>query len=107
MEENLGPTLLERDTCAMCKCSFHLTMRTYVTLIACEESLRIEYRCANCAKAQEQCSCIVRDLHRTCMSFVPLEDTLKVCLPCWRENQHTELHNYANAPLAAMAIMKE
>ena len=102
-----GPSQLDLNVCTLCKRNLVLSGLQYVTLIECEESLRIEDRCHNCAKEKEKCSCIVRDLHRTCMNFVPIEATIKVCLPCWRENQSTELHNYANAPLAATAVMKE
>lgn len=97
-------TLITRSVCDKCGENYTLAGHKYVQLIELQSAIQVQYRCANpgCGLRDDECRCSVPDLHRTCLTPVPIEETIKVCLPCWRSHQHGELDHYANAPFAGI-----
>jgi hypothetical protein len=86
-------TLVTRARCAFCGENYMLRGRKYAQLIEMQDALKIVMRPSAIGP------------QRTCMNFVPMSETIRVCLnPCWVNECDRELARYAHAPLAAEAI---
>jgi hypothetical protein len=85
-------TLVTRSACALCGDNFLLRGIKYAQLIETQDALNITM-VENPRGAQ-----------RVCHDVVPMEETIKVCMPCWDAEQFGELRHYAHAPLAAEVL---
>lgn len=87
----LGPngTLISRSVCALCGGNYLLRGERYAQLIEMQRDMEIRMIPTPAG------------LIRATLEFVPLDDCIIVCMPCWWRECDGELQQYAHAPAAA------